>query len=206
MQRTPDNMTGPPGDIFPYVADFCRSIAPDSIPFFIDVTAEAADAPVDCVGNVRRRIAAHGGEEVLGWKIWEWYGVMIEAEFHMMWRSPDGRLIDVTPNFVPFDRVLFLPDPALMYAEQQVNNIRNPLSSDPRVREFIAAADQIFAINNDGERATQFEIILSSEEVRTLQALELKKAQLQILIERTSPGRNELCRCGSGLKYKRCCG
>ena len=206
MQRAPDKMTGPPRDIFPYVADFCRSIAPDSTPFFIDVSPEAGDLPVECVANVRRRIGANGGEEILGWKIWEWYGVMIEAEFHIVWRSPDGSLHDVTPNLVPFDRVLFLPDPFRTYEEAQVNNIRHPLISDPRIREFIAAADKIFAIQNDGERATKFEITVSREEARTLQALEVKKAQLAMLIEQTKPGRNEWCRCGSGKKYKRCCG
>ena len=91
-------MTGPPRDIFPYVVDFCRSLGPTTAPIFLDVSPSANDLPVECVDNVRRRIAASGGEEVLGWKIWEWYGVMIEAEFHMVWRSPDGQLHDVTPN------------------------------------------------------------------------------------------------------------
>lgn len=199
-------MTGPPRDIFPYVLDFCRSVATGSIPFFIEVTAESGDMPVECVGNVRKRIAALGGEEVLGWKIWEWYGVMIEAEFHMLWRSPEGRLHDVTPNAAAFDRVLFLPDPTMSYPEQQINNVRQPLNSDPRVREFIGIANQIFGIYNLGERAKQFEIALSRDEMRTLQAFELKKMQLQRLIEQSSPGRNDLCRCGSGQKFKRCCG
>jgi SEC-C motif len=199
-------MTGPPRDIFPYVADFCRSLGPTATPIFIDVVSAESDLPVECVGNVRRRTAALGGEEVLGWKIWEWYGVMIEAEFHMVWRSPDGQVHDVTPNRLPFKRVLFLPDPSLRYQEKQVANIRHPLIADPRVREFIAAEIQIFAIQNKGERAAQFEIRISQDEARSIRALEYRKAQLATLIEGAAPGRNELCRCGSGQKYKRCCG
>ena len=193
-------MTGPPRDIFPYVAEFCRSIAATSTPRFLDLSAAAGDLPVECVGNVRRRIAG------LGWKIWEWYGVMIEAEFHMVWRSPDGMLQDVTPHTISLNRVVFLPDASLIYEEKQVNNIRHALISSPRVEEFIAIAHQIFTIQNKGKRATQFLITLSEDEARTLQALELKKAQLAVLIENTPPGRNELCRCGSGRKTKRCCG
>jgi hypothetical protein len=198
-------MTGPPRDIFPYVADFCRSIRLTATPIFIDVRPAEGDLPVECVGNVRRRIKASGGEEVLGWKIWEWYGVMIEAEFHMLWHSPDGQLHDVTPNLFPFKRVLFLPDPSLSYQEKQVDNIRKPLIADPRVREFIAAASQIFAIQNKGERAAQLEIKISTDEARRIRDLEYRKAQLATLIEGAAPGRNELCRCGSGKKYKRCC-
>jgi hypothetical protein len=179
--RPPDKMTGPPRDIFPYVIDFCRSISSDSTPFFIVVTSEVGDAPVDCIGNVRRRIANHGGKEVLGWKVWEWYGVMIEAEFHMLWCTPDGKLRDVTPNAIPFDRVLFLPDASLTYAESQI------------------------AIQNQGDRATQYTITLSREEAQKLRTLEFRKAQLAMQIEQVPPGRNELCRCGSGKKYKRCC-
>jgi hypothetical protein len=159
------------------------------------------------MNNVQRRIAADGGEPVLGWKIWEWYGVMIESEFHMIWRSPDGTLHDMTPNASPFERVLFLPDPSQTYEEgRQVNNTRRSLISNSDVTEFIATADRIFAIWNAGERATQLAITLSREEREELDALELKKAQLAIQIEKTNPRRNELCRCGSGNKFKRCCG
>jgi hypothetical protein len=119
-------MTGPPKELFPYVLDFCRSICPESTPLYIVLTAETGDKPVECVWNVRRRIASHGGEGVLGWKIWEWYGVMIEAEFHMLWRMPDGTLRDVTPNAISFDRILFLADPTLTYKEAQINNMRHP--------------------------------------------------------------------------------
>jgi hypothetical protein len=204
--RSPDTLTGPPRGIFPYVVDFCRSIAPGSSPFFIDVNPAAGDLPRECVTNVRRRIAAQGGEAVFGWKIWEWYGVMIEAEMHTIWRSPDERLHDITPNALPFRQVLFLPDPNQIYEERQVNNIRHPLISNSKVDDFIAFEDQIFAIYNAGERAVQFEISISRDELNTLRVLKFKKAQLVSSIEQTQPGRNDLCRCGSGQKFKRCCG
>ena len=142
---------------------------------------------------------------MFGWKIWEWYGVMIEAEFHVVWRTVEGTLKDVTPNALPFDRVLFLPEASLVYQEKQVENIRQPLISDRRIKEFIKAASDEFALLNAGDRAEKFEVALSKEEVQSLRNLQLKRAQLASLIDRTPPGRNELCRCGSGRKYKHCC-
>ena len=199
-------MTGPPKGLFPYVLEFCSSVARDSTPFFMDVEAEAGDQPLDCISNVRRRIAAHGGEPVLGWKIWEWYGIMLEAEFHMVWRTADGLLKDVTPNPLGYKRVLFLPDPSLKFEEKQINNIRTSLIKDARVGEFISVADEVFAIHNAGDRATQLEIRVTPDEARRLQFLEFRKAQLLAQIESAEPERNDRCRCGSGQKYKRCCG
>jgi SEC-C motif len=172
---------------------------------FMTPSCGPSDKPVECVDNVRRRVAAFSGGEVFGWKIWEWYGVMIEAEFHSVWRSPEGALQDVTPNVLPFNQVLFLPDITLQYLERQIENVRKPLISDPRVREFIKGSSEEFALLNDGERADQYEISLSQAERRLLASLQEKKQLLIAHIERTQPGRNELCRCGSGRKYKQCC-
>jgi uncharacterized protein YecA (UPF0149 family) len=130
---------------------------------------------------------------------------MIEAEFHVLWRSTDGQFHDVTPNAIPFERVLFLPDPSLTYEEKQVDNIRRPIISDPRIVKFISAAEEVFAINNAGDRASKFEIHVTQEEAQTLRSLQMLRAQLVMQIEASFPGRNELCRCGSGKKFKRCC-
>ena len=43
----------------------------------------------------------------MGWRIWEWYGVMIEAEFHTIWESSDGILHDITPAPQEIGRTLF---------------------------------------------------------------------------------------------------
>jgi len=158
--------------------------------------------------NVRRRIEREGGEEVLGWKIWEWYGVMIEAEFHMVWRSPGGVLRDITPNQLPFEQILFLPDPSLTYLGRQVNNIRCPLNADPRVVDFIRDANEFFLIQNEGDRAALSDIseTISNEERARLKFLLARRALLEAEISNSTPRRNELCRCGSGRKYKKCCG
>ncbi len=196
---------GPPRDIFPYVKELCASIS-TSEPFFIEVHPGSQDVVLDCTGNVERRIQQEGGEAVLGWKIWEWHGIMIEAEFHTLWRDSQGQLHDITPNAHPFEKVLFLPDQTLVYEGKQINNIRKPLNKDTNVTAFIEVNDDIFAMMNKGERASQHgAIVLTPEEAAEMEKLEYRKAVLGMQIESRPPERNELCRCGSGLKSKKCC-
>jgi len=66
----------------------------------------------NCHTNVLHRVREHGGERLNGWMIWEAPGLFAEGEFHCVWRSPDGDLVDVTPRRDGEARILFLPDPA----------------------------------------------------------------------------------------------
>src|SRR5690242_4702886 len=53
----------------------------------------------------------HGGPQA-GWIISEHVGArFIEAQFHNVWRSPDGVLRDVTPRADLEQRIMFVPDP-----------------------------------------------------------------------------------------------
>src|SRR5690349_8251863 len=51
-----------------------------------------------CVDGVREKVNRNGGGIVFGWIIWEWPGVMLESEFHSVWRTPAGELLDITPK------------------------------------------------------------------------------------------------------------
>jgi hypothetical protein len=63
-----------------------------------------------CHLNVAHRVKRHGGERVFGWMIWT--GPMFtEGEFHSVWRSPDGELMDITPRVDGEEFILFVPDP-----------------------------------------------------------------------------------------------
>ena len=61
-----------------------------------------------CIPNVLNYALQHGGEIVFGLLIWEAVGA-IEGEYHAIWRSPDGWLVDVTKKPDGEKRVLFLP-------------------------------------------------------------------------------------------------
>jgi len=63
----------------------------------------------DCFPIVAEQVAAEGGQQVFGWALWELPGVFIEAEFHSVWQSPAGELVDIVPRVRPF--VSVLPSP-----------------------------------------------------------------------------------------------
>ena len=47
---------------------------------------------------------------------------MVEAEFHCVWASPEGDLIDLTPKIEHGDSIIFVPDPNISYTGVQIEN------------------------------------------------------------------------------------
>ncbi len=92
-----------------------------------------------------------------GWTIWYLPGVLMEAEFHAVWLSSDGDYLDVSPHPIHLhpERILFLPDPNTAYRGRQIDNVRIPLSKDPKVREFKRHNEEKFRLLNEGELADQ---------------------------------------------------
>jgi hypothetical protein len=135
--------------------------------------------------------------------------VFLEAEFHAVWRDPDGRLIDVTPVPTAIDRILFLADPSRTYEGRQVNNIRRALSDNPAIKDFFRAADDEFDLMNRGTRADKHgTLALHGPDKDEWLGAEARKsaAMLDIFRELPKPGRNDPCPCGSGKKFKKCHG
>jgi len=207
LTSTPDYITAP-------IIEFCRELVGEGAPGFIDITPRSDAAVLDCFPVIEREVAQHGGEIVYGWRIWEWPGVMLEAEFHAVWRDPDGVLHDLTPTPQGERRSLFVPDPARIYDGRQINNVRKPLTDRPELREFMAAADAEFEVLNRGERATKHgEIRLGGAEAEEILRIRERKQRalaailgvhLPLGAPTKRPGRNDACHCGSGKKYKKC--
>lgn len=159
----------------------------------------------ECYDTVARQVEEQGGRVQYGWAIWEWPHTLVEAEFHAVWESPEGALLDVSPRPDSAEGILFLPDPARTFAGRAIDNVRHPLRADPRVHEFIAMAEQQFAILNRGERAEQFGLI--SVPMEEIGPVRRRMAELTLEFHHFSPpGRNDACYCGSSRKYKKCCG
>lgn len=135
-----------------HVLTFCRGIS-KAAPISVQVQA-IGDEPInECVTIVPKHISTHGGEQLFGWAIWEWPGVFIEAEFHCVWRRPDGEIVDLTPRSIEIEAITFLPDPERKYRGRQIDNIRKPLRDGLLVRRFIAAAEAKFRAMNEGDLA-----------------------------------------------------
>lgn len=144
----------------------------------------------------------HGGGIQHGWALWEWPGILVEAEFHAVWVAPDGTLVDISQRQEPLPEILFFPDPLRVFTGTSVDNIRIPLRDDPKIREFIAAAEQQFAILNSGQLAQQFGMVSAPAELIPVLR---RMAKLELELREWTPGRNGACLCGSGKKYKKCC-
>ncbi len=202
-------LTTTPAKITPAIMKLCHELVPGAQPKFVAVNPIPGIEVDTCFPSVESYVHDHGGSVCHGWQIWEWTGVMIEAEFHAVWRNSTGELRDLSPKRVPVTRVLFLPDPDGQYQGREVCNVRRSISSDPRVSSFIKACEAEFEFRNRGERATQLgTIYFTGEDVREYDEIQRCKNELiyQIVSRLLRPGPNEPCFCGSGVKYKKCCG
>lgn len=153
----------PPKLIKPYVLTFCKSISKTE-PCWVPLQPLPGKSQKDCVNIVSDKVALSGGRQILGWAIWEWHNVLIEAEFHAIWESPDGRLVDLTPRPFKIPQILFLPDVKIRYHGLQIDNHRKSLSKNKDVDRFIWLAEQMMLETNKGELANYYgKITLTGE-------------------------------------------
>lgn len=211
----------------PHVQKLCARLSPDQTPVELSVTPEFDGHINDCFPSVDRKIARDGGSVQYGWQVMELPGLWVEAEFHAVWRSPDGQLVDVTPKQAPVQSTLFLPDLRRIYEGRQIPNEFLAISKDPLVQEHIDIQRRKFTLLNRGERAQAHgEINLVGREAREYERLASREQEIMerivsnilgqgskqqvmgegSLLPMHKPGRNDPCPCGSGRKYKRCCG
>lgn len=141
----------------------------DTTPEWIEIEPRDDAVTEECTENVTRVIAEHGGKTRLGWMIRE-EDIMIEAIFHAVWKNPDGRTVDVTPQDIPVDRIMFVPDPALQYEGHQIPNVRLKTSGMMAVDHLIRLNELTFAIQNAGDRADQHRIQITPTESKALQS------------------------------------
>lgn len=178
------------------------SLSPDNV-HFLDVKAAPGAIPLECFENVRVHAQQHGGTAVHGWLIWLWPNVLIEAEFHCVWRSSAGHLAEVTPRPDGDGRVLFVADPRRVYDGCSVDNIRIALRDDKVIRDFIRSFELKFAGMNRGDRAKQHGYVsVPADEIEPL----LELGMLTENMIRQGLRDHDPCICGSGRKYKKCHG
>jgi len=189
--------------IGPAIRSLSRELVHGSKPVFVELRPVPGAAVKDCFRVVADKVVLDGGEIVCGWRFWEMPAVFVEAEFHAVWRRPEGDLLDITPlpnEIGSYERVLFVPDPARVYEGRQVNNVRRALTQDPSVHEFFRACDDFFELMNRGTRAIQHgAITLAGAERDEWINIESRKtsALREVLTRLPQPSRNDPCPCGS---------
>jgi hypothetical protein len=90
---------------------FCKSINAET-PVFLPFTEIALvnGKKGECHDNVKRCVARYGGAPQYGWLIWQDATVVLDAEFHSVWASPDDGWKDISPRAGGEELALFLPD------------------------------------------------------------------------------------------------
>lgn len=195
--------TTTPSQITRAVRRLVDKVVPGSQAVYLNVQPETDAVINECFPNVEAKIASSAGHMLCGWQLWEWPHVMIEAELHAVWLSPDGQMVDITPKPHGETQILFVPDPGRRYTGVMVDNVRQPLRDDQIIRHFIRIAELKTVVLNRGARATQYgHVSVPSEEIDPL-----LKAQSFLGQSLASGLRDhDTCLCGSGGKYKRCHG
>ena len=158
----------------------------------------------ECFPIVDEKVKSFGGKKVLGWQIWK-TSLLVEAEFHAVWQSPERELIDITPKSLPLKKILFVADDNAEYNGMQVNNIRVNITGNLLVDDFIAVHDAIFSIENKGTRKLQYELTLKDEEAQDYHKL-CKAREILEFMALQGMNRKSPCVCGSGKKHKACHG
>ncbi|QDV35651.1 SEC-C metal-binding domain-containing protein [Tautonia plasticadhaerens] len=118
----------------------------------------------------------------MGWIIRELPGWYLEAEFHGVWVSPAGQHVDLTSRQGDA-ALLFLPDPGRAYRGEGLPNRYLALSPSPEVQAVVRMEEMHARLRSEAESLGRRE-----------------------RVQPGSAGRNDPCPCGSGLKYKKCCG
>lgn len=170
---------------------------------YLTVHPEATADVNECFPNVEAKSAREGGRMLCGWQLWEWPHVMVEAEFHAVWLSPEGEMVDITPKPHGETRILFVPDERRRYTGITVDNVRMPLRDDQLIRHFIRVSEMKTVALNRGERAAQYGYVsVPANEIEPLLIAQ------SFLGESLAAGRrdHDPCLCSSGSKYKRCHG
>jgi len=195
--------TRTPPAIDKHIKRLIARVVPGGQPVYLSVQPGANAIPGECFANVAAKVAADGGSILYGWQLWEWPHVLVEAEFHSVWRSPDGSLHEITPKHDGDERILFVHDPRRTYSGTPIDNVRVAVRDELLVHHFIEVAERMVRVRiRSGMTVQPGMISMPAHEIEPL-------IELQTLIGHmlSSGARaNDPCACGSGSKYKRCHG
>jgi hypothetical protein len=180
-------MLSTPSRITADIRRLCHRIGGVHLPVFVSVKARNDSNLSDCFMDVQKQVDEHGGTVQHGWTIWEWPGIFAEGEFHAVWRSPEGELIDVSSKGHGETTILFAADPKRIFKERRVPNVRFAISRDPRVKELFGLHDRygklLDELMKDVPFGTQF--VLRGEPVE----IQKRIARLQFELMRSRDAR-----------------
>lgn len=195
--------TTTPPQITRHIRQLIQKVVPGGVASYMTVQPETDAIEKACFPNVEAKITRDGGHMLCGWQLWEWPQVMVEAELHAVWVSPEDQMVDITPKPGNETTVLFVPDPRRRAPNATVDNVRLPVRDDQLIRHFIRVSELKTRVFNRGVPAAELgHISVPAREIEPLDQAQafLAHALLSGLRD------HQPCLCGSGSKYKRCHG
>ena len=195
MERTPVEITEK-------IVELCDSIVKNRQPIFVSVDPKEGCIENYCFPNVQKIVNLYGGEAINGWIIWQWDNILVEAEAHCIWKDNNNIFIDITQHTPVESKILFLPDDSIKYEGNQINNIYLALSDSLLVKEYIELLNEVFALQKPHPLG---KAVVFPQDIGRYNQIKTRLAELEQLFSK-KVGRNEQCPCGSGFKYKWCCG
>lgn len=166
-----------PSPTSPHTLEFADALSPGEPLIWVDVVPAEGAQKLACIDVVDKLVDECGGLRILGWALWEWPEVMIEGEFHAVWQTSTGDIVDPTPKESNESRILFLPDPQATVDCYQKDNVRRPLRNRREISDFIEIKERIYRARNRGSQDSCFYLHTShidhlySEERRIFQTL-----------------------------------
>lgn len=100
-----------PSAISPEMIKWCESFGA-SPPVYVPVQQDPCGLFGFCNIGVAEKMKTDGGAIRFGWILWEYPRVYLIAEFHAIWVTPAGELVDITPKPDGETRIVFAADPS----------------------------------------------------------------------------------------------
>ena len=116
-----------PLKVTPEITALAAELGGEETPFFVQIEPHPSAECGKCHFNVMKAVDEQGGSIVFGWVIWLCNRGWLEAEFHSLWRSPDGKLLDITPDPDGETRRLFVIDRHRRWEGHAIPSRRKPL-------------------------------------------------------------------------------
>jgi len=178
---------------------FCTEIDPTTKPTYVPVLPRKEVRFNYCLTDVPDFVKSYGGVIQFGWIIWECPQVFLVAEFHACWVNHENIIIDIVPKPDNEKRVLFLPDSKRLYDHKPVPNRLKALVDNDYTKLWLKIENKTDEIKSKHFVNDEFDSAAIETELNEWLSSLAPPSNLKI-------GRNEPCFCGSGLKYKKCCG
>jgi hypothetical protein len=172
---------------------------------FVPIIAEPEARVGNCYVNVEQKVARSGGALVYGWAVW--LGDFVcEGEHHAVWENENEDLIDITPNQIGANQVLFIPDNRYLYDNKLIGNIRINIGDNPVVDHFILLSEMKDFLVNTATRLDDERMEFPNKVIQNMYNHydSLRNNALIYLKEQGKFG--SLCYCGSSKTYSICHG